>query len=429
MKRIIILILFATIILAIFTSVYADVTLSDVKSNDWFYSNIEEMIRMGIVEGYSDGTFMPDNPVKTNEFIKMVVIAMGYNVELSASTYWADSFIKRSEELKICDTTFISDYSLNLSREQAAKIIANALSLTEVRPLELYNEHVKPIIRDFYLVQDKYRDDVVDCFAWGIMQGDSLKFFNPKNTITRAEAITVILRMIDKTKRIELKLDGVKSIEMQGVVQYPENVLLVAPIYNGVILNEMIDLIEAVKAVENETLGLEKYWLNELGNGWGISGYENLRKYQEYTNFAQGKTADGTGEITYENLVEETDKVAKHWDWTIGVSLIHLGDDWECFLGRRTPYDFDMNFNYKLAEEGTYNSSYEYIMKYHKKTLQAMFKVWFENEYEKAWNIFETALKCTDSHGAQKELTINNRNFFIAYDNEFVGFTVSVKLN
>ncbi len=403
-------------IISIFTTTNAEINLTDVKSTDWFYSNVKEMIRLGMVDGYSNNTFKPENPVKADEFIKMLVIALGYDAKPSTSTYWADGFIQRAEELKICDTTFINDYRFDLTREQAVKIIANALSLKEMRPLDLYYEHVKPLIKDFYLIQDKYKEDIIDCYVWGIMQGDNKKLVNPQKSITRAEATTVILRMIDKKRRIKFNLDGVKTIEMETNEQTPG--LLVAPKHNGVILNEMVDLVEAVKAVENETTGVEQYVLNELGNGFGIAGYENQRKYQEYYDF---NTRGINGELNLENCVEELNKVIDHQDWSLGTSLVE-------FHNKRTPYTMRIRNNYLSADDETYNSNYEYMMKYYKKTFQAMFKVWFENEYEKAWNIFDTALKYTGTYTEEKEVVINNRNFFIHYSNDVVGFTVSVKL-
>jgi len=63
-------------IISIFTTTNAEVNLTDVKSTDWFYSNVKEMIRLGMVDGYSNNTFKPENPVKADEFIKMLVIAL-----------------------------------------------------------------------------------------------------------------------------------------------------------------------------------------------------------------------------------------------------------------------------------------------------------------------------------------------------------------
>ncbi len=52
---------------------------ADVDStNHWAQKYIKLAVDKGIVLGYEDGTFRPDNPVKNSEAIKMVVCALGY---------------------------------------------------------------------------------------------------------------------------------------------------------------------------------------------------------------------------------------------------------------------------------------------------------------------------------------------------------------
>ncbi len=422
MKKIISLILVLTMVLASFIvvdKVYANTTFSDVKSNDWFYKDIEEMVSLGIIDGYTDGTFKPQGAVTVEEFIKMVIIGLGYDAKPTDSSYWADGYIQKAEELKIVDRSFISDYRLVLTREQTSKIIANVLSLNEEKPLDLYYEHVKPLIKDLYTAQDKYKEDIVDCYVWGIMQGDNYKLVNPQKSITRAETTAVILRMINKERRIALTLDGVKSIEMETTEQTKG--LLVAPKYKGVVLNEIIDLVEAVKAVEGGTTGVENVCLNPYENAFGITGYENQRKFDEWNDLA---TRSINGEINQGNIQEEVMKVIYHKDWELTVSTIE-------FHSKYKPYSmFIWNHSSTLDDKkyNSYNSKYDYNMAYYKKTFEAMFKIWFEDESDKAWKIFDNALKSTSSVAKSEEIIINNRNFFIAYDNGGVNFNVSLKL-
>ncbi len=95
---------------------------------------------------------------------------------------------------------------------------------------------------------------------------------------------------------------------------------------------------------------------------------------------------------------------------------------------KRTPYDMIIHNHLKIEDDKTCNSNYEYMMKYYKEIFSDMFKIWFEDKYEKAWLIFEEALKATNEVSKSQELMINNRNFFIVYSSDSVGFTVSLKL-
>lgn len=46
---------------------------SDVSIEDWFYNVVMVSYKLGIVEGYGDGTFMPDNDITRAEFTKVFV--------------------------------------------------------------------------------------------------------------------------------------------------------------------------------------------------------------------------------------------------------------------------------------------------------------------------------------------------------------------
>lgn len=55
---------------------HAAVTLTDI-SGHWAKSYIEKAVETGIVSGYGDGTFRPDNPITRAEFTKMVNSTLG----------------------------------------------------------------------------------------------------------------------------------------------------------------------------------------------------------------------------------------------------------------------------------------------------------------------------------------------------------------
>jgi hypothetical protein len=54
-------------------------TFRDVPRNHWAYAYIETAVAHGIISGYSDGTFHPDNRVSRAQVAKMVATARGWN--------------------------------------------------------------------------------------------------------------------------------------------------------------------------------------------------------------------------------------------------------------------------------------------------------------------------------------------------------------
>ncbi|MEI9476853.1 MAG: S-layer homology domain-containing protein [Deltaproteobacteria bacterium] len=66
------------------------VSFSDVGSGYWAASEIADLAGKGILNGYPDGTFKPDNNVTRAEFAKIIGLAMGYAPNSSASQKFPD---------------------------------------------------------------------------------------------------------------------------------------------------------------------------------------------------------------------------------------------------------------------------------------------------------------------------------------------------
>jgi len=68
-----------------FTTGSAAISFTDVQPGDDYYTAIQGMANLGIVNGYLDGTFQPINPIRRAHFAKMIVGAMGVAVDESMS--------------------------------------------------------------------------------------------------------------------------------------------------------------------------------------------------------------------------------------------------------------------------------------------------------------------------------------------------------
>ena len=52
----------------------------DLPPTHWAYGNVGQMVDVGIIKGYPDGTFRPDNKVTYGEFIPWGVLSRIYQV-------------------------------------------------------------------------------------------------------------------------------------------------------------------------------------------------------------------------------------------------------------------------------------------------------------------------------------------------------------
>lgn len=74
---------------------------TDVPQSHWAYANISAAYEMGIVNGVSADTFMPDGTVTYAQAVKMVVCALGYGVQAEASGGYPTGYLSKAAQLDI----------------------------------------------------------------------------------------------------------------------------------------------------------------------------------------------------------------------------------------------------------------------------------------------------------------------------------------
>ncbi|MFR1323860.1 MAG: SHIRT domain-containing protein, partial [Ezakiella massiliensis] len=126
---------------------------SDVDENYWCYKEIAYLAEWGIINGYEDGTFKPDNKISRAEFVKIVesfeALQTGTNPYSDVSeTYWAYKYIVSSSAKGwingYLDGTFKPDN--NISRSEAVKI---ANKLVNRHPDKDFIDRNKYLLKDF----------------------------------------------------------------------------------------------------------------------------------------------------------------------------------------------------------------------------------------------------------------------------------------
>ena len=97
---------------------------SDVASNHWASGYINYCTEMGIVNGYPDGTFKPNQQVNFAEFVTMLVRALGLD---TGSLSYPNGYIAVADSQKITDDLTVSSVTQLLNRGQAAQAAYNAV--------------------------------------------------------------------------------------------------------------------------------------------------------------------------------------------------------------------------------------------------------------------------------------------------------------
>ena len=170
---------------------------SDVAEDQWYYDYVLEAAELGIVKGNPDGTFKPNDQVTRADFALMTVRMLGVDedgleftttafTDVNDETYNAAAIQYCAEKGLIGgdgDGKFRPNDSI--TRQEAAKIIAEALELTETDD-ELFT--------DDNLIHEWAEDYVYQCKAAGIFGGDAgTGNFRPTDAISRAETAKIMV--------------------------------------------------------------------------------------------------------------------------------------------------------------------------------------------------------------------------------------------
>ena len=173
---------------------------ADVKPTNWAHEAVSVMADRAIIAGFPDGSFKPDRTVTYGEFIKMSLIAAtGEDPGNAQSGNWATEYYNKSLELGYYTKADIAKDRLNdkITRGHMALIISSILGDVKI---EDYAEIQKGITDITY--KTAYEYDITKAYASGILTGYTDKTFKPDKTLSRAEATTVIYRLVDESKRV-----------------------------------------------------------------------------------------------------------------------------------------------------------------------------------------------------------------------------------
>lgn len=233
-------IIFLSVTLVSVTAYCGDINFSDLPATHWARGNISTLVEDGVISGYPDGQFKPEGTITYAEFIKLAVLATTCNNPGTAySCHWATNYYYTAIqaglflESEILQTMF----DCPIPRSDMALIVSNAVD----QPVCKEDENViHSYIVDISQAPNR-EEAVIKAYLLGIISGYSDRTFRPDAKLTRAEAATVILRLIDPSKRSTVDLDALKgTCEHQIFIltnQYREEIGLSSLSYNEQLAN------------------------------------------------------------------------------------------------------------------------------------------------------------------------------------------------
>jgi len=171
---------------------------SDVDTNDWYYNNVMRAVELGILSGYTDGTFKPMNNITRRDFAIMLAQSLGHDNDEKATSpfkdvadtdYGVSSIAYLYEnEITVGDSNGNFNPDANITRQEAAIMLVKAFEATGTSS-DLYADDAQ--------IASWAKSFVYTAKAAGLMKGDDHNEFNPTDRLTRAEAASAMVNAVD----------------------------------------------------------------------------------------------------------------------------------------------------------------------------------------------------------------------------------------
>ncbi len=106
-----------------------DTCFNDIDGTQWYTKYVCFGKAMGIVEGYEDGTFKPEQNVNFVEALKIILVGMNIDLTSSANDPWYQMYYDTASSKYLVPDELSGQYAADFSRAQAAEVIQRILSL------------------------------------------------------------------------------------------------------------------------------------------------------------------------------------------------------------------------------------------------------------------------------------------------------------
>ena len=178
------------------------VKFNDIDNYSWAKAQIESMAAKGIISGKKEGSYSPSDNITRAEFAALLVRAFRINDDAAASGTqfsdvksddWYASIVQKAVKAGLVtgyeDGTFRPDD--NISRQDMAVMLARALK--EYKGVSVptdVNQYLK--FGDQVSISEYARESIAVASKYGVVKGNRDNVFLPRNNLTRAEAAVVI---------------------------------------------------------------------------------------------------------------------------------------------------------------------------------------------------------------------------------------------
>ena len=180
-------------------------TFTDVPVTHWAYTAVEKASEAGLMNGYADGRFGKNDPITRGQMVQILYNYYGEDCgtnsgfsDVPASAWYAKAVTWASKKGVVSgysNGTFGPDNQL--TREQMVTILYNVADKPETNPSAISQ------YSDYYQVASY----AADGFAWAVsnkvVSGTSSTTLSPRGTATRAQVAVILVRYLENVEGVK----------------------------------------------------------------------------------------------------------------------------------------------------------------------------------------------------------------------------------
>lgn len=184
-------------------------TFTDIEQGSYYEEAVVELIQEGIIDGFDDNTFRPNQHITRAEFAKIIVLERGLDIKpnqqsafTDTNNHWAEKagYLAAISGSNIMQGdghgTFRPDAPIN--REEIAAVLVRAYNLES-------KDGFKTSFTDLNQSDDWAIEAITILESAGFTNGIGHQQYAPKQATKRADAVTLIHRIIKDTKESILR--------------------------------------------------------------------------------------------------------------------------------------------------------------------------------------------------------------------------------
>lgn len=176
---------------------------NDVKSSDWYYTDVMYARQIGLMKGDGNNTFKPNHSMDISTFVQLLMNSLKIDYSNASSTITMPKHISKALQEGILNKGEFTNYKKAITRGEMFRLLNRVIKKRNIEvDLSLNKSQVVAQIMDYFGMSTAEKEIAYTVYGSGIVRlnNDGEMGFN--QNATRAEITSALIRLAHPTYRV-----------------------------------------------------------------------------------------------------------------------------------------------------------------------------------------------------------------------------------